>query len=750
MAVGSGIPYSTHIGNGVATVFGYSFTMLDAADMVVTVDDVPTTAYSIAGVGSASGGSVTFSTAPASGAVVVLRRVIELVRATDYQNNGDLLAPTLNTDFDRLWMALQAGAADVSRTIRVPEIGTVSELPLAADRAGLLLGFDSGGDPALVAPTSGSAADLALSLASDASSTQGAGQVGFNPALAYADGAALALQRSGVTPRMFGAVGDGVTDDTAAVVAWAASAFPHSGDPAAVYYITGAVTLPMDINGRGCRFKCSAAGSLSAAGSATALPALSASPAAGDQALSFSSAHGLADGDVIVIYNPTNGSFSSVRNGYKAGEYARVYVSGSATVDLIEPLHAGYTAGAVSVYKLAPHDVAWRDFTVIGPDAVMPALKLSLATSAGLHNVRVVWGAYCGLYLDRCYDVAIYGGGVHVPKSGISDCFGLLVGNSQNITAHGGHWHSLRNATDCGGDNVVACVPNRNIRFIGSRITNKAGSTGPAANLHGNTERVLFSGCAIVGGASFEGSGITYDACHISGAALAANALMVGGSECLGGTYTVRNCTLVGGPAYSVGLVRISNAAAGVRDSHLILENNTVTMGACDTFARNDMGSATYKANVTIDGITFTDGAPSLASVLRMVGTGAAGDGDFVIVDNIHNAKSGALLYFAASGYGSAVKCRLMAQTGTVTLTPASGVAILAATATYRLSYGSKTPHVTHSLSGGVVNGKTVVPYVSSAGAASASLAMRTADSTNFGATTPDITAYWHAQVAEI
>jgi uncharacterized protein YjbI with pentapeptide repeats len=143
MAVGSGIPFNVHTGTGAATVFAYSFTLLDAGDLVVTLAGVPTTSYTVAGIGNAGGGSITFSAAPADGAEVILRRVIALVRETDYQNNGDLLAPTLNGDFDRLWMAVQQAEDGESRSLRAPFPDSIDELPAESVRAGRLLAFDA-------------------------------------------------------------------------------------------------------------------------------------------------------------------------------------------------------------------------------------------------------------------------------------------------------------------------------------------------------------------------------------------------------------------------------------------------------------------------------------------------------------------------------------------------------------------------------------------------------------------------------
>ena len=58
MSVGSGVPYNAYTGNGLSTVFAYGFTLLAAADLVVTIDGVVTGAYTVSGLGVAAGGSI--------------------------------------------------------------------------------------------------------------------------------------------------------------------------------------------------------------------------------------------------------------------------------------------------------------------------------------------------------------------------------------------------------------------------------------------------------------------------------------------------------------------------------------------------------------------------------------------------------------------------------------------------------------------------------------------------------------------
>lgn len=158
MPVNVETPIVTSTANGVTTVFPYSFTVLQATDLVVTATaadgSVTTYAlnvdYSLSGVGSSSG-SVIFGVAPANGLIITRYRSSALSRSTDYQQNGDLLSATLDSDLDRVWLVLQEQGRNVGQSIRVPEIGGTTVLPAAAaQRAGLLLGFDGTGQPAVV------------------------------------------------------------------------------------------------------------------------------------------------------------------------------------------------------------------------------------------------------------------------------------------------------------------------------------------------------------------------------------------------------------------------------------------------------------------------------------------------------------------------------------------------------------------------------------------------------------------------
>lgn len=151
MPIGEQVTIASHTGNGVATVFAYSFGVLAADDLKVLVNGVEvTTGFTVSGIGSRTGGAVTFSVAPASGTAILIVRDVVRKRDTDYQYGGDLREEVLDDDLDRIWMTLQEDGELVDRGVRVPVGETLSELPVAASRVDKVLTFGAGGAIALV------------------------------------------------------------------------------------------------------------------------------------------------------------------------------------------------------------------------------------------------------------------------------------------------------------------------------------------------------------------------------------------------------------------------------------------------------------------------------------------------------------------------------------------------------------------------------------------------------------------------
>lgn len=287
-------------GNASATVFAFSYKTYDKRELQVIVSDgvTPQTLTLDSDYGvflnadqvTTPGGLITYpliGSPLAAGLSLVVVSAVPNSQDVSLPTGGAFNAGSVELGFDRLEVQLQQFNDTLNRTIRVPVGEVVSTpLPAALVRAGYLLGFDGAGNPVAVAPTNGSAAALAIDLASTASTTKGAGQIGFSTSVAYvantvgaylrtiALGGASAINflqsgtgavvrtlqavlRGRVRIRDFGAVCDGATDDTAAIqaaIVFASQQFPSNSwfDP--VYaLLTKVAPRTVDFEGATCK-----------------------------------------------------------------------------------------------------------------------------------------------------------------------------------------------------------------------------------------------------------------------------------------------------------------------------------------------------------------------------------------------------------------------------------------------------------------------------------------------------------------
>jgi parallel beta-helix repeat protein len=177
MPVNVETPIATSTANGVTTVFPYSFTILQASDLIVTATDTSGAVttytlnvdYTLSGVGTASG-SVDFGIAPANGLIITRYRSSALARSTDYQQNGDLPSDTLDRDFDRLWMALQEFLRNSGSALRVPEAAGVAPFPAIQSRLDAMMAFD---------PITGGPITTAFTASQVAAAVAAAGRLSF-------------------------------------------------------------------------------------------------------------------------------------------------------------------------------------------------------------------------------------------------------------------------------------------------------------------------------------------------------------------------------------------------------------------------------------------------------------------------------------------------------------------------------------------------------------------------------------------
>ena len=124
MSVPDQTPYIIHNANGLTTVFAFEFYIIANSDLRVAVNGTDVTSgFTVSGAGNTHGGEITFNSSPASGNEILIERKISALRLTEYQNNGDFLAETVNKDFDRIWMSNKRSEIYLDLSLQRPLTG---------------------------------------------------------------------------------------------------------------------------------------------------------------------------------------------------------------------------------------------------------------------------------------------------------------------------------------------------------------------------------------------------------------------------------------------------------------------------------------------------------------------------------------------------------------------------------------------------------------------------------------------------
>lgn len=196
-------PLVRYVGNGTRTAFEYGFPIFASEDMAVYLNGArQVSGFSVSGAGLTAGGAVTFTAAPAIGVVVTLARELPIERVTDYLEGGDFSAASINSELDYMVASLQQVSRANDTMLRYSEheatAGVV--LPDRGLRSNKALGFDGDGNPIAVS--------LAGSMAAPNFTASGTGAVTRTSTAKFSDF---------ISVKDFGAVGDGIANDTLAI-----------------------------------------------------------------------------------------------------------------------------------------------------------------------------------------------------------------------------------------------------------------------------------------------------------------------------------------------------------------------------------------------------------------------------------------------------------------------------------------------------------------------------------------------------
>lgn len=222
------VPVVRYVANGTQVEFDFPFPVFASEDIAVYLNGaLQASGYDVSGAGQTLGGTVTFDDAPAADTVITIERRVPLERMTDFLEGGALSAQSLNNELDYLTASVQQIARDQDSMLRFDglEVPSPVVLPSRDVRANRALAFDENGDMTTVAHGS--------TLAAPSYVQDGTGAVARN---------VTDKVKEAVSVRDFGAVGDGVADDTTAFQS-ALAAHAAVFVPAGTYRITGTLVL---------------------------------------------------------------------------------------------------------------------------------------------------------------------------------------------------------------------------------------------------------------------------------------------------------------------------------------------------------------------------------------------------------------------------------------------------------------------------------------------------------------------------
>lgn len=336
-----------------------------------------------------------------------------------------------------------------------------------------------------------------------------------------------------VSPEMFGAVGDGVVNDTKAFQTCLSIGgniklaghylLNHVSGTQPYYNITGTGDAVLDFTESDQdRTNCIDYGDFELKGSYEQIADLSLSPARFTKTINFASAHDLSPGDLFVIWDPRDGSWNPMRDEYQAGEICEVAkVVSSTEVEVADFLFDTYDFNFVEVHKLNTIKVNASNFKILGGGNPPPFLnfqsnygfQIGGVRDLVLENIQFEGSFRHTLNVANAYNVSIKNISIdHIEEAPLYN-YGLLYANAQNVWITNCNINAL-------GDSIETSsgVPlqGSSVSFPIRRATVRSVSASTIISQHGHAEYGYVSEC-FSNGVTLGGDRSDVTNCYVSG-----------------------------------------------------------------------------------------------------------------------------------------------------------------------------------------------------------------------------------------
>lgn len=573
------------------------------------------------------------------------------------------------------------------------------------------------------------------------------------------------LNADTVSAKQFGAKGDGVTDDTTFLQNMFDSDARSFEFEFGSYNVTSEVlvTKSVTINGNNSSIiNTSSTGyGLRFTGSTTELSQPLTDINEGDKTILFTDSETLEKGQWLCVHNQVDYSFSSHRAEYQAGEFVKIYWSGSGTQpstlqEIFGVFQNNYTASAsLKVFKYDGLDITIDNLnfgTGVNDD---PALFIEFATKVVLNNCTGTSSYYTSIQISKSVNVTITNTDATTRDTSGVDVYGISCANCTNVRVIGNDLAASNHALAIGGTTGDCAIPNRNYYIYGCSLYTESDVGLGASDMHGNCDNITYDSCTMLTGANMAGKNVKYNNCKIFSRYSDGNCLY--GSEVVGGYFNVKGCEFFS-----------SGASATFPIIYLSTDTNTdedLTVNITDIYVYAEQASngtvvavrqnnTSTKTNVKIDGLTVDnpDNSIIIISYPRDVGA-ATYNADFHIVDNVYctdNSVNGIEL-MKSDATTTNLPLRLQRQCGSadVTTSISANTATTVADIAFNYKY-PKTPVTSVSKVGTAYIGSDApVPYVVTNDRDAIRVGVSTTDTSNFDAAT-SVTLHWSAEISEV
>lgn len=299
----------------------------------------------------------------------------------------------------------------------------------------------------------------------------------------------------------YGAVGDGVADDTASIQSAIDALALQGGElvfPPGTYKITAPITkafgdsLNIAIRGYGAKIDATAVSTLNVinlGGSRVSSTPLGGNATKNADTFTVTSATGITGGRILLI--TSTDLWVPGTPTYFKGELALVEQISGTTITNSNPLYDSYTATTTTVHLLDMPQITVEGLEIECDDDVI-ALTILYARNPVVRNCKVHGSRYAGVYVGYCLGGTVDSNFIYDVWNGTvtGTSYGVVVGTGQGVKVVNNTINNARHAISGGGFEPLREVVYASNTCHNSSLENIIG----CIDIHANVELALITG----------------------------------------------------------------------------------------------------------------------------------------------------------------------------------------------------------------------------------------------------------------